>query len=484
MISVNKEEQKSKATTGLLVKSSFWYTLSGFLSKAMVFLTTPLFTRLLTKEQYGDFTVFASWQAIMLVVCGLETYATINKARFDFQAEKDFNAYISSSLILSTAFTALTLILYFIFPASFQRIFLLDKKYMVFMFMYIFTYPAFGMFQAKQRIEYKYKLSALISFILVIASSGLSILFAVMFDGDHLWGRVVGQYGLYIVTGIFFYLYFLRRDASIRICYMKYALRLAIPFVFSYLGSAVLLSSDNLVVKHMCSGEEVSHLSLTHTCANIILILVQLLNNAWSPWFYDKLNEKEYETIRRTFKAYVWLVVLGTFTVLLFTPEIITILGGKGYSEAIYIVPVNIMNGFFSVLTYQFGSLETFYKKPEYSAIITSCIAITNVILDIIGVKIWGYRTVCYATLICQVLLVCIHYQCTKKMDIEKMLTRTDMFIFITVLISLIPLSLLFYSSDILRWLLIGILVIVFCTVIIVKRKQIHVIARQFRNSN
>lgn len=484
MISVNKDEQKSKATTGLLVKSSFWYTLSGFLSKAMVFLTTPLFTRLLTKEQYGDFTVFASWQSIMLVVCGLETYATINKARFDFRAEKDFNAYISSSLVLSAAFTALILVLYFIFPVLFQKIFLLDKKYMVFMFMYIFAYPAFGMFQAKQRIEYKYKLSAFISFVLEVASSALSILFALTLEGDHLWGRVVGQYGLYIVTGIFFYLYFLRKNASIRTCYIKYALRLAIPLVFSYLGSNILLSSDNLVVKHMCSGEEVSYLSLTHICANIILILVQLLNNAWSPWFYDKLNEKEYKTIRRTFKAYVWLVIFGTFTVLLFTPEIITILGGKGYSEAIYIVPVNILNGFFSILTYQFGSLETFYKKPEYSAIITSCIAITNVILDIVGVKIWGYRTVCYATLLCQILLVCTHYQCTKKMEIEKMLTRMDMFIFIAVLISLIPLSLLLYSSNVLRWLLIGILVIIFCTAAIVKRKQIYIIVKQFRNGN
>ena len=69
--------------TKILLKSSFWYVVSNFLTRGLVFITTPIFTRLMTTKQYGDFSVFASWQSIFLVICGLEIYATLNRARFE-----------------------------------------------------------------------------------------------------------------------------------------------------------------------------------------------------------------------------------------------------------------------------------------------------------------------------------------------------------------------------------------------------------------
>lgn len=474
---------KAEATTGVLIKSSFWYTVSGFLSRAAVFLTTPLFTRLLTHEQYGNFTVFASWQVILLTICGLEVYATINRARFDFTGPKEFNSYITTSLLLSTIFTAIVFVLYLLFPAAFQRLFLIDHKYMIFMFLYLFTYPAFGMFQAKQRIEYKYKLNAAITFAVVMGSTVLSVLLAILLKEDRLWGRIIGQYGLYIIVGLAFYIGFLVKSVSVKTRYFKYALRFSIPLVFTYLGSSILLSSDNLVLKHMCTAEQVSYLSITHTCAHIMIILVQLLNNAWSPWFYDKLNTHEYEGIRKTFRVYVLLVIVGTFAVISIAPEIVLILGGKNYLDAIYIIPVNILNGVFSVLTYQFSNLETYYKKPEYSAIITGCVAVINIALDIVGVKIWGYRAVCYATLICQILLVLAHYFCTKKMEVEKILSLRDLCFFIIVSVILIPIALILYQSNVIRWGLIGIIVVAASIIAIVKRQEILNVLKKFRHS-
>ena len=476
-----EETKQQKATTAVLVKSSFWYTIAGFLSKAMVFLTTPLFTRLLSKEQYGDFTVFAAWQSIMVVICGLEVYATINRARFDYTTKEELDGYISSSLLLSTIFTAIVFLVYFLFPQVFHSVFLMEDKYLIQMFLYLFFFPAFAMFQAKQRIEYKYKLSASITFGLVIGSSILAVTLAILMPSNRLGGRIFGQYVLYIIAGMLFYAYFLKNSVKFRFSYMKYALRLAVPLVFSYLGSTVLLSSDNLIVKHMCSGEQVSYISITHTCAHIILILVQLLNGAWSPWFYDKLNVKEYKTIRKIFAAYVWLVIFGTFMVLLFAPELVRILGGKGYSEAIYIIPVNILNGVFSVFTYQFVNLETFYKKPEYAAIITGVVAVINVALDIIGVKIWDYRAVCYATLLCQILLVSIHYVCTRKMEVEKILAKKDLVLYSAAAIALIPISLLLYQNNTVRWVFIAVIMAAVLGVAVWKRKELIVFAKKLR---
>lgn len=478
-LKMENSNTKIEVTKSVLLKSGFWYTFTGFFSKGAVFLTTPLFTRLLTNEQYGNFTVFASWLVIMLTVCSLEVYATINRARFDFTTSKELNAYITSSLFLSTVFTVVIFLTYLFFPAIFEKVFLIDQKYMVFMFIYLLTYPAFGMFQAKQVIEYKYKLNALITFAIVIGSTCLSFFMVLMLNEDRLWGRIVGQYSLYILAGFVFYIFFLIKSISIRAKYIKYALRLSIPLVFSYLGSSILLSSDNLVLKHMCSAREVSYLSITHTCAHIMLILVQFLNNAWSPWFYDKLNVLEYREIRKTFRIYVWLMIIATFAINLVVPEIIIVLGGEKYLEAIYIVPVNILNGIFAILTYQFVNLETYYKKPEYSAIITGCVAVINIVFDIVGVNLLGYRAVCYATLFCQILLVFAHFFCTRKMDIDKILPLRDMCGFIIASIVLIPIALILYQSNMMRWGIIAFLLIIISVVGAMKYRKIFNIIKK-----
>lgn len=161
----------------LLIKSSIWYMISNFLTRSMAFITIPIFTRLMTKKQYGDFSVFAGWQSIFLIICGIEIYATLNRARFDFEKNNDLNSYITSCLITSTLLTSAILILYLLFPQFFNRLLMLEQKYILIMFAYLYTQPAFQMFQAKQRIEYRYKLSAALSFLLIIGSTISAVLF-------------------------------------------------------------------------------------------------------------------------------------------------------------------------------------------------------------------------------------------------------------------------------------------------------------------
>ncbi len=481
---MDEKKRNSKLTTVTLVKSSFWYTLSGFLTRAIGFITVPIFTRLLTKEQIGDFTVYCSWQSILLIICGLEVYATINRARFDYEKEEAFNSYITSALILSTLFTSVVIALYTLFPGLFYKVLLIDEKYMAMMFLYLLTYPAYGMFQAKQRIEYKYKLNAAIAFTIVVSSTLLAVLFVNVFKADKLYGRIVGQFSLYIITGFVFYIYFFIKSRRINAENIKYALKIGLPLVFTLLGSNILLSSDSLVVKHLCSGEQVSYISINHSCVNIMLILVQMLNSAWAPWFYDKLHSGDYHTIRKAFKLFVWMIILGTVTVVVLAPEIIMILGGKQYAEAIYILPVNVLNGVFTVLTCQFVNLETFYKKPHYAAIITGIIAILNVLLDIAGVKLFGYTAVCYATALCQIILIGIHYSITFRMDIQRILPISDLVFMLSTTLLIIPFSFVMYKWNAVRGTLI-IVVFVSCIIIAIKRKKeiCEIIKKLRRNS-
>ena len=52
----DKENYSSKA-----IKAGVWYTISAVLLRSISIITTPIFTRLLSTEDYGVVTSFTSW---------------------------------------------------------------------------------------------------------------------------------------------------------------------------------------------------------------------------------------------------------------------------------------------------------------------------------------------------------------------------------------------------------------------------------------
>jgi hypothetical protein len=57
------------------VKMSFWLLVCSFLQKGIGMITTPIFTRIMTPEEYGSYSVFTSWQGIFLVFVSLNLCA-------------------------------------------------------------------------------------------------------------------------------------------------------------------------------------------------------------------------------------------------------------------------------------------------------------------------------------------------------------------------------------------------------------------------
>ena len=438
----------------------------------------------MTKEQYGDFTVYASWQSILLTICGLELEGTINRARFDYPEKKEFQIYISSALVLTSLVTGAIFALYMFFPRVFDRFFLIDRKYMYIMFAYLFANPAVRVFQTTQRVEYKYKVSSAISISVALLSPLLGVAGVLLMKSDPLYGRIIGQFFLYIVYGVIFYSYFLFSSRKISVSNWRYALRIGLPLVFSYLCNSIMLSSDTIVAKHLCAVEQVSYLSVAHSTSHIITILVSTLNLAWAPWFYDSLKINDYKGIEKVFKIYLWGMVVMTFALLLIGPEVIQVLGGAAYKESVYTLPGYALSGVFTVLTSQIVNLEIYHKKPEYAAVFTGIAAVLNIILDVVGVKLWGYRAVCYATVICQLLLIILHYIVAQKMDIQNTLTVKTLVSSLGFSLLLIPISLILYQSNSVRYIFVAVIAVVGITLIVAKKDQIIAIVRKYRKEN
>ena len=110
----SKEDKQPKT-----VKIAFWYVVSNMFVSALAFISTPIFSRLLTKDEYGQFSNFLAWMGIAQIAITLNIGASISRAKYDY--EKDMDDYLSTLVIFNNITTFIIFVLVEIFSEFFEK---------------------------------------------------------------------------------------------------------------------------------------------------------------------------------------------------------------------------------------------------------------------------------------------------------------------------------------------------------------------------
>ena len=388
------------------LKSGIWYTASNFLVKSIGFLTTPIFTRLLTKEEFGLFNNFTSWLSIISIFSTLNLESTLISARYDYK--ENFDNYILSMISLSTLSTcvwALVINIFSIKVCSFTNI---DLKYFNIMMVYFLFFPAINMFQTRERYYFEYKKSVVTSIILSVGTALLSVLLVCMGE-NRLEGRIYGFVLPSILLGFAFEIYFIKKGKRVSIKYWKYAFPICLPFIPHLLAGVLLNNMDRIMINKWCGAEATALYSLAYSCGAIITLLVNSINSAYAPWLGEKLALKKLNDVRQISKIYVGGFCIFALGVMLLAPEILLVLGGKNYMDAIYVIIPVAMGCVCQFLYTMFGNVEQFKKKTAGMAIATVTAAIVNYVLNYLFIPRFGFLAAAYTTLVGYLCLLIIH---------------------------------------------------------------------------
>lgn len=398
------------------LKAGIWYTFSNFLSKGLIFLTTSIFARVLTKAEYGEYSNFATWQNLLLIVATFELYSTISRARYDYKEEID--QYISSITLLGTLIT----FAFYIFAISFMplisELLSIEPRYIHAMFLYILVAPAIQMYQAKCRIFMKYKSATILTILSSVGSVLFAVLLVILLD-DKLFGRIVGQQVILIAVNIVIYVWILYKGHSFNKKYFGYALKIAVPLVPHIIAGNLLGSFDKIAINKFCGKEDLAYYSLAFNCALIVNVLWNSLNQAMVPWLFDNLQKRNCDIIKCISKYYIAIFMFVSVGMLLLVPEIVFIFGGKSYSGAESVMAPIIMGSCFQFAYSMYVNIEMFEKKTVLVSIGTVGAAILNIPLNYIFIRIYGYTAAAYTTLFCYAALAGFHYLIVKKLKMS-----------------------------------------------------------------
>lgn len=440
------------------LKSGVWYIISNFIIKGIGFITMPIFARLLSKTEFGAYNNYISWLSIFSVFVTLNLESTLISARYDY--ENKFDEYILSMLGLSTLSAFLFGVVLNTFSSRVLEFTGVEQMYLNAMLLYLVFTPFINMFQLRERYYFEYKKTILSGLVLAIGSSILSV-FLVWFMSNRLAGRVWGMVLPTVVLGIYYFFFFLIKGKKIVVGYWKYAIPICLPYIPHLLSMTILNSTDRVMITKYCGSEQTALYSLAYSCGTVIVLLINSLNGAFAPWLGDRLASNDFSSIRKLSRWYISGFLLLSFGIMLISPEILLILGGKSYLEAIYILAPIAMGSVLQFLYTMFVNIEQFKKKTLGMAIGSAVAAIVNLSLNAIFIPKYGYFAAAYTTLTGYMCLLLIHMFLVKKIGFSEAYDYK----FIVIICILGIASMLFivylYSHNTIRYVTILIYIIV-----------------------
>lgn len=452
------------------VKAGFWYIICNLITNGMYFFTTPIFTRILSKEDYGIAATYQSYLNILTIIATLDLYSCIQLSKVEY--EKESKEFLSSILCLSCistgAFYLLCRLLLLIKP----NILGIPTVLLDILFAEILFRNAYTLLQTQHRAFLRYKEFVGITIFTSISGQLLSALLVMNFsENQYLWKILGTAIPFFIVGTVIILLVFFQGKTFLNKEYWIFGLKISVPLIPHHLSGNLLTQFDKIVINLYIGANYTASYSLACNYALIVQVFWNSLNNAWIPWFYEEMKKDNIATIRRFVKPYALLFSFLVIGAVAIGPEIIFLLGGNAYADSIHAIPPIILGVYFQFLYSLYSNIEFYRKKTAKLAVWTVTAAICNVVLNLIFVPLFGYCTAAYTTLISYMILFLLHYRTAKKLEprdiyCKRFLGITTM---ITVLLTAIIYSL--YKLTVIRYLFIILFMVIGSICIFRKRK-------------
>lgn len=454
----------------LALKAGFWYTVSNFLTKAITLITTPIFARLMTVSDYGEFSNFANWATILLFITSVELHNTLNRAYYDFK--DTYDDYISSVTLLGFFITIALYIVFLLGGNIILRVVSIPKQYVHLLFFFLLMSYCRIVFNSRERTLYRYKTVAVISFVSFFVPTLISVFLVYLLpEANQLSARLYGFYlpasfiGLYCAASLFV------RSRVFQLHYCKYALALSIPLLMHYIAAYLLTSTNVIVTKNMLGAGAAAIVSIAVSITHIFTVLSQSVSGALTTWLMDNLKLHNKETVKRGTFIYVSLLSVVVIFTILVAPEIVYILGGVKYASSVTLLPGFIFASFIQSVTTVFIIILTYDKNVIKTSIYTGIFATLSIIAKVWLMPLYELAVLIYVNVVAFFILFIINYFLVKQAGYGDVVSvkGISMILVVTGVVMVVTPTL--YAWTPLRYFLIGISAIS-CLVIAVRNRM------------
>lgn len=405
-----KRAKRSYNSLSLGKRAALWFVFCSFLQKGITFITTPIFTRMLTTEQYGCWVLFQSWETVLTIIVTFNlTSGCYMQSLVKFDDIKD--DLTSSFSTLLTCVMAVFLIVFFTAPNFFAGLVGLPVRYILAMFVSIWSTSMYLFWAVRQRVDLNYRSFVALSVVyaLVVSVAGvISVLLApTEFKVD---ARIFSYSGTCLV--MFFGLgvrHFIKgHDHFSRVTWIR-AIKYNAPLIPHYLSQVLLNQFSRVQVSMYCGAAAAGVYGLAYSVGMAVQMLNSSVLNALTPWMYQKIKKGCPEDAKRGFLPVFVVLFALCFLLSAMSPELIAFFAPSSYATAALIVPPVSACVYFMFAQSVFDNYILYHEKTIFLSLASIVAAIANIGLNALVVPHFGFVSAGYTTLACFVLSSICH---------------------------------------------------------------------------
>lgn len=394
------------------IKDSVIYLIGELTSKSIPFLLLPYFSRKLGVEGYGELSYYQTFTALFVIFIGLSQEGAVARY-FYFYGKRSLNLVLTIGYLYTIFMSSLILLSCWYFNSE------------------IIAYVAIGaMFQSflnvqlsvRQCQKQAYSYTA-IQLMLAIFSTVISVAMMEYFKTDLVEKRILA---ILISNALVFFIAFSLYSKKVK--FKKFSLeqyKAALFYLFGF-GFPLILHHSSLFLKgqldrifiyHKFSEADLGLYAMGAQIAFILAIVIQALNKATIPYFYEALKQKKINInhIHR-WAFYALCLVPVPALIMLLIPEqfVIWILGeqftGTKYYIVLFLISAMLVVPYLILVNYLF-----YYGKNKQISI-CSILSTVFYLLALFTLTFTKIEYVPFASIIGAISIIPILYIMTAKL--------------------------------------------------------------------
>lgn len=392
--------EKSRNKT--LLKNTFIISIGKIGTSAISFFLLPLYTKILSPEEYGTHDLISTIQTILGICFGLQLANCIYRFLIDSRGDGEKTRKILTNVLFINFISSVILLLLFI-----AVFFIIKPTYCWYLLALVFVSNLFAILQDTLRGLDKYGEFALFGFIqtlILLVSNVLLVLIYKKSVRGLLISSILSQ--LVVVLVIMFRLKIWKK-ISLRLIdfdLIKQLLSYSLPLVPNELSWWVIKGSDRVIISSMLSVTVNGIVSVAHKFPSVFIMFYNYFNVSWTETVILHLKDDDHEQyISNVINKVLYLTFGIGFGIIAVMPFIFKIFINEQYAEAYYQIPIYMIATLFNILVGLTSCLYIANKNTKKVAITSFAAAIINIVVNLGTIKFIGI----YAASISSLLAFC-----------------------------------------------------------------------------
>jgi len=386
-----------------LVKNSLLYLSATLFLKGSKFFLLPLYTRLVSPEEYGVVYLIGTLGTFLSMFFSLSVRGAVSRFYFDNKEPEALKEMYSSIVIFIFGFATISYLVIFAFAKPLAHFMNIGSPiYLMLGLFGSYVTVFYPIILALLYIQEKGKLISVMSMITGLFSIVMHLVIII-----NMQDKVMAFMICSVINGLMQFSIFIGFSRKYLILNpqfknMKEYLTYSLHNLPSNIAAWITTFSDRLMISKIKGNYETGLYSTGYKIGQFPNILFHNINKAYVPNIYRKYANFTGENKAKTIEIVSVLFALFTGTVfifIIFSKEFVLLLDSR-YQNSLWIIVIILMSYLLSGYHLIFGPPVMFNKKyVKYRSVIWICAAIINIVFNIFLIPIYSIYGAAIATL-------------------------------------------------------------------------------------